>query len=68
MRDIYYYYEIFKDLWKFFKAHSTPVPSDEWWAATIRDADAMSKRYGDSRFVVRMIAATLEEISCTGNK
>ena len=54
MRDILYYYEIFKDLRNFFKAHSTPVPSDEWWVATIRDADAVSKRYGDSRFVVRM--------------
>ena len=56
------YFRLFQDLWRFFREHSQPVSAEEWWSRSLDQADRLAKRYGESRFAVRMIQEVLEEI------
>ena len=56
------YFRFFQDLWRFFREHSQPVSADDWWSRSLDQADQLAKRYGNSRFMVRMISTVLEEI------
>lgn len=56
------YFRFFQDLWRFFREHSQPVSADEWWSRSLDEADRLARRYGESRFAVRMISTVMEEI------
>ena len=56
------YFRFFQDLWRFFRDHSQPVSAEEWWSRSLDQADQLARRYGESRFAVRMIQSVLEEI------
>ena len=55
-------YSLFSDTWRFYKRFMDVQLLDEYWEAVVMESDQLAKRYGNSKLVVALIFAVVDEL------
>lgn len=55
-------YDVFSDVWRFYKKFMDVQQSDEYWEAVVVEADAIAEKYQDNKLLRGLILAAVEEL------
>ena len=56
------YFEAYKDIWNFHKKYIDNISDrDEFWQEVIDESNAISKKYGDCKFIINLLLAEMTE-------
>lgn len=55
-------FAIYADIWNFHKRYYEVSNSDEYWEAAVKDANALYKKYSDSKFAKSLVMAVMDEL------
>lgn len=56
------YFRFFTDSWKFFRKYSSPQNEDVFWRQLVEDGNELSRKYGESDFVCKIVGTILQEV------
>ena len=60
------YFELFTDLWKFFKKYSSVKNTEEYWQAVEKESQRIRQKYGKIKFVSKILAEIQLELERCG--
>lgn len=60
--DIKKYYELFTDLWRLFKKHSSPDHREPFWKLYAEDVKTLDSKYEQSELFRNLVLAVTKEI------
>ena len=55
-------FAIYADIWNFHKRYYKISDSDDYWEAVIDDANALYKKYDNSKLAKSLVLAVMEEL------
>ena len=55
-------FSIYADIWNFHKQYYQVSDSDEYWEMAVKDANALYKKYDDSKFAKSLVMAVMDEL------
>lgn len=56
------YYRCITDCWRYFQKFSSPADNDDFWKSLVDEGNELSRRYGNTDFVVRLVDTMQMEI------
>lgn len=55
-------FAIYADIWNFHKRYYEVSDSNDYWEAAVKDANALYKKYNDSKFAKSLVMAVMDEL------
>lgn len=55
-------YDMFTTTWRFYKKYADVKDSDEYWEAVVNESSAISKKYGECKFIINLVLAVITEL------
>ncbi len=55
-------YEEFTTVWRFYKKYADVKDTDSYWEAVVDESSAISKKYGECKFIINLVLAVVCEL------
>lgn len=55
-------YSMMTDTWRLYKQFADVKGNDEYWERLIDESNAVSKKYGECKFIIDLVSAVITEL------
>lgn len=55
-------YDMLTDTWRLYKKFADVKEDDEYWEAVVNESSAVSKKYGECKFIINLVLAVITEL------
>lgn len=54
-------YDMLTDTWRLYRKYADVKEDDEYWDAVVNESSAISKKYGECKFIISLMLSVIDE-------